>query len=209
MAGRKKATATVKETDPVQETVVEQKVEAEEVKTEPKQQINMIVEQKAPPVKIIYIDSVIANNEIMIGGGRKITGSGRVFSVPMEHFEGEFMTPTVMELIDERKLIVLDGLTKEQRQQYNCDYKEGEVVREEGIFDSLIDMDTDKAEVIFGNLCAEHQKLVATRFMSAYFERHDNRITRDKVEALNRISKQHEPDGLFTPIVKEINDKMN
>ena len=209
MAGRKKATATVKETAPVQETVVEQKVEAEEVKTEPKQQINMIVEQKAPPVKIIYIDSVIANNEIMIGGGRKITGSGRVFSVPMEHFEGEFMTPTVMELIDERKLIVLDGLTKEQRQQYNCDYKEGEVVREEGIFDSLIDMDTDKAEVIFGNLCAEHQKLVATRFMSAYFERHDNRITRDKVEALNRISKRHEPDGLFTPIVKEINDKMN
>lgn len=171
------------------------------------QQINMVVQEKAPPVKIIYIDSVIPNNEIPIGGGRKITGSGRVFSVPMELFEGEFMTPLVMKLIDERKFIILDGLTDEQRMQYNCFYSEGEVVRDEGMFDYLFDMDTDKAAGIFANLCPQHQQLVATRFMTAWFEKHDNRITRDKVETLNKISKKNDPDGLFTPIVKEFNEK--
>ena len=173
----------------------------------PQPQINMVVEQKAPPVKIIYVDSVIANNEIPIGGGRKITGSGRIFTVSAEQFEGEFMTPLVMDLIEQRKFIVLDGLTDEQRRLYNCYYTENEVVRDEGLFDRLFDISADEAVNIFENLCPQHQRFVATRFMTAYYEKHDNRITRDKVEALNRISKQTDPDGLFTPIVKEINER--
>lgn len=171
------------------------------------QAINMFVEQKAPPVKIIYIDSVIPNNEIPIGGGRKITGSGRIFSVPMEQFEGEFMTPLTMNLIDERKFIVLSGLTDEQRQQYNCAYGEGEVVKDEGTFDMLFTMPTPQAVAVFSALCPEHQQLVATRFMTAYFEKHDNRITRDKVEALHKASKAHDADGLFKPIVEDFNKK--
>ena len=78
--------------------------------------VNMVVEQKAPPVKILYIDSAIPNNQIPIGNGRYITGSGRIFSVSLEQFEGEFMTPLVMKLIDCRKFIVLSGLTEEQRE---------------------------------------------------------------------------------------------
>ena len=178
------------------------------VEAQPVQPINMVVEQKAPPVKILYIDSVIPNNQIPIGNNRYITGSGRVFSVPMEQFEGEFMSPLVMKLIDRRKFIVIDGLTDEQREQYNCLYGEGEVIRNEGIFDALFSMDTDKAAEIFAELCEEHKRLVATRFISAYFEKHDNRITRDKVEKLNAISKSVDAEGLFTPIVKDINDKV-
>lgn len=170
--------------------------------------VQMVVEQKAPPVKILYIDSCIPNNQIPIAPGRYITGSGRIFAVPMEQFEGEFMTPLVMKLIDNRKFIVLSGLTDEQRRQYNCWYSEGEVVRDEGLFDHLFSMDTDKAVGIFTALCPEHQRMVATRFITAYFDRHDNRVTRDKVEALNKASKATDPDGLFTPIVKDINDKV-
>lgn len=171
------------------------------------QSINMYVEQKAPPVKILYIDSCIPNNQIPIGNGRMITGSGRIFSVPMEQFEGEFMTPLTMKLIDIRKFIVLSGLTEEQRYQYNCHYDEGEVVKNEGTFDMLFSMPTPQAVNIFSNLCPEHQRLVATRFITAYFEKHDNRITRDKAEALNKASKATDADGLFTPIVKDFNDK--
>lgn len=172
------------------------------------QNIQMVVEQKAPPVKILYIDSCIPNNQIPIGNGRYITGSGRIFAVPMEQFEGEFMSPLVMKLIDNRKFIVLSGLTDEQRYQYNCKYDEGEVLKSEGTFDMLFDMPTEQAVGIFANLCEEHQRLVATRFVSAYFEGHDNRVTRDKVEALNAVSKKTDADGLFTPIVKDINDKV-
>lgn len=171
------------------------------------QPVNMIVEQKAPPVKIIYIDSVIPNNQIPIGNGRSITGSGRIFAVPMEQFEGEFMTPLTMKLIDNRKFIVLSGLTDEQRRQYNCYYGEGEVVKDEGTFDMLFTMTTEQAVALYEALCPEHQRLVATRFITAYFEKHDNRITRSKAEALNKVSKAVDPDGLFTPIVKDFNEK--
>lgn len=192
------------ETEAEVQTTVESSA-AEKPEAQPK--IEMYVEQKAPPVKIIYIDSVIPNNEIPIGGGRRITGSGRIFSVPMEQFEGEFMTPLTMMLIDERKFIVLSGLTDEQRHQYNCYYGEGEVVKDEGTFDMLFTMPTPQAVEIFEALCPEHQQLVATRFMSAYFEKRDNRITREKVEALNKASKAHDADGLFKPIVADFNEK--
>ena len=172
------------------------------------QNISMVVEQKAPPVKILYIDSCIPGNQIPIGNGRYITGSGRIFAVPMEQFEGEFMTPLVMKLIDNRKFIVLSGLSDEQRHQYNCYYAEGEVVRNEGLFDMLFEMPAEQAAAVFANLCPEHRQLVATRFITAYFDNHDNRVTRDKVEALNKISKDSDPDGLFTTIVKDINDKV-
>ena len=171
-------------------------------------QVNMVVEQKAPPVKILYIDSCIPNNQIPIGNGRFVTGSGRIFAVPLEHFEGEFMSPLVMKLIDNRKFIILSGLTDEQREQYNCKYTDGEVIKSEGVFDALLNMDENEAATVFAALCAEHRQLVATRFITAYFEKHDNRVTRSKVEMLNAISKETDPDGLFTPIVKDINDNV-
>lgn len=173
----------------------------------PVQQINMIVEEKSEPVVILYIDSVIANNEIKIGRGRSIYGSGKRFSVTKDQFEGEFMTSTIMDLIAAKKLIVLSGLTDEERKLYNCYYGENEVLRGEQMFDFFFEMDTDEAAEKFAMLCPEHQQLVATRFISAYFEAHDNRVTRSKVEALNKISKEYDPEGLFTPIVKDINEK--
>ena len=193
-------------TTPVAEPVVETAAPAEPAATTATP-VNMIVEEKAPPVKIVYIDSVIANNQIAIGPGRYITGSGRIFAVPMEQFEGEFMTPLVMSLIDERKFIVLSGLTDEQRVQYNCDYKEGEVVKSEGAFDIFISAPVEKAAELYSELGKTHRELVATRFMDAYFEKHDNRINRERVEALNKISKENDPEGLFTPIIRDINEK--
>lgn len=213
MAETKKRTTTRKTAKTAAEVgpqTVEETVQTmPQEKIAPVQSVNMVVEQKAPPVKILYIDSCIPNNQIPIAPGRYITGSGRIFAVPLEQFEGEFMTPLVMKLIDARKFIVLSGLTDEQRYQYNCHYDEGEVVKSEGLFDALFDMPADQAVGIFSALCPEHQQLVATRFITAYFEGRDNRVTRDKVEALNKVSKKTDPEGLFTPIVKDINDKLN
>lgn len=211
MAEKKKTTKkAVKEKEiPVAaaaEPVAEVK-EAPKTAEAPSPVVNMVVEQKSEPVKILYIDSAIPNNQIPIGSGRYITGSGRIFTVSQDQFGGEFMTPLVMKLIDGRKFIILSGLTDEQRKQYNCFYEEGEVIRDEGMFDSLLEMQTEQAAYIFSNLCDEHKKLVATRFITAYFEKGDNRVTRSKVNALNKISKQIDPDGLFTPIVKDFNEK--
>lgn len=179
------------------------------VETEEATPVIHVVTPKDPVVKILYIDSAIEQNEIKIGRGRSITGSGRVFSVQLAEFEGEFMTPVIMSLIDQRTLIILDGLTDEQREQYHCLYKEGEVLKKEGMFDFLISCDTEKAVAIFKELCKEHRTLVGRRFLEAW-DKGDNRITRDKVEALNKISKENYEDktGIFTPIVKAFAERV-
>lgn len=187
----------------VEETLAEKAAET------PPTPIVQVVAPQEPMVKILYIDSVIPNNQIPIGKGRIITGSGRVFSVPLSDFEGEFQTPLVMALLESRNFIVLDGLTKELRQQYNVDYAEGEVIKNEGIFDWMLRCTVPEAVEYFRNLCFEHRELVGRRFMTA-FEAHDKRLTRDRVEALNEISKADYADGngIFTPIVKAINARV-
>lgn len=160
-----------------------------------------------PMVKLIYLDSCIENNQIPIGGGRVITGSGRRFSVKLSDFEGVFLTPLVTLLLKKRKFIVLDGLNEEQRQQYGVDYKPGEILKSEGMFDWFLSGPVAQVKAAFADLCKEHRELVARRFMLA-FENGDNRLTRDRIEALNEVSKRDFEDGkgAFTPILKAINE---
>lgn len=160
-----------------------------------------------PMVKMLYLDSAIPNNEIPIGGGRVITGSGRRFSVKLSDFEGTFLTPLVMKLLKARKFIVLDGLTKEQREQYGVDYRKGEVLLNEGLFSWFFTAPVPEVKAAFKDLCFEHREMVAARFLDA-FENGDNRLTRDRIEALNEISKKDYEDGkgAFTPILVAINE---
>ena len=170
------------------------------------QPVYQVVQEREPMVKVLYLDSCIENNQIPIGGGRVITGSGRVFSVKLSDFEGTFMTPLVTLLLKKRKFIVLEGLTDDQRQQYGVDYREGEIVKNEGMFDWFLTAPVKDAARVFEQLCPEHRELVARRFMSAH-ERGDNRLTRDRIEALNTISKRDFEDGrgAFTPIIEALN----
>ena len=197
-------TAKKPEAQKQQEKPVEMKEIFPEIKTAKEAERNRFEE---PMVKLLYIDSVIENNEIPIGGGRIISGSGRRFSVKLSDFEGTFLTPLVMKLLKKRKFIVLDGLNKEQREQYGVDYKPGEILKNDGMFDWFFDGPIPAVSEAFADLCPEHRALVAARFMEA-FERGDNRLTRDRIEALNEVSKKDFADkkGAFTPILKAIND---
>lgn len=165
------------------------------------------VQYQEPMVRLLYLDSAIENNEVPIGGGRIITGSGRTFSVKLSDFEGVFLTPLVTKLLKERKFIVLDGLTPDQRMQYGVDYKDGEIVQNEAMFEFFLTGPVEKVKPAFAALCPEHRELVCRRFLEA-FENGDNRFTRDRIEALNAISKHDYADeiGALTPILKAIND---
>lgn len=159
-----------------------------------------------PMVKLLYLDSAIENNEIPIGGGRVISGSGRRFSVKLSDFEGTFLTPLVMKLLKKRKFIVLDGLTQEQREQYGVDYRKGEVLLNESLFEWFFTAPVAEVKAVFKDLCFEHREMVSARFLEA-FEQGDNRLTRDRIEALNEVSKKDYADGkgAFTPILEAIN----
>ena len=49
--------------------------------------------------------------------------------------------------------------------------------------------------------------MVAKMFLSAYFEKGDNRITAEKVKSLNEISKENDKDGMFKPILEDMGDR--
>ena len=168
--------------------------------------IVQVITPQAQMVKILYVDTCIPGNQIPISKGRFISGSGRVFSVTLEEFEGEFMTPFHMDLLAKRKFIVLDGLTDEQRALYHCDYAEGEVVRNEGMFDWFFGLSEAEAVSKFRQLCPQHRELVARRFISA-FDSGDNRVDRSRVEKLNEAAKELDGKRLFAPIIQELNSR--
>lgn len=214
MAATKKnpTTASKKTAKPKTEEVITEAAvltPAAEPTTEPTpapQPVYQVVTPKDPMVKILYIDSAIEGNQIPIGKGRVISGSGRMFSVSLSDFEGEFMSPLVMLLIKKRKFIVLSGLTDEQRMQYGCLYKEDEVINNEGMFDWMLNCQTDEAVERFTALCRTHRELVGRRFITAY-EQRDPRISRDRLERLNKVSKADYEDGrgIFTEILQQMN----
>ena len=103
--------------------------EAAAPQSAPPAQIVYAAMPQEPMVKLLYLDSAIENNEVPIGGGRVVTGSGRVFAVKLSDFEGTFLTPLVLAFLKKRKFIVLDGLTDELREQYGVNYREGEIVK--------------------------------------------------------------------------------
>lgn len=169
--------------------------------------VYQMVAPKDPMVKILYLDSCIPTNQIPIGGGRMITGTNKIFSVTLTDFEGTFQTPLIMQLLKARKFIVLDGLTEDQRQQYGVDYAEGEIIKNEGMFDYMLSCPVSQAAEIFSALCPSHREMVAARVHEAY-ERGDNRLSRERIEALNDISKADFEDGrgAFTDILKAMNE---
>ncbi len=209
--------ATNDKKKPVQKTA-EKPVEKPAVKTveQPRAEktpaapapVYQMVTPKEPMVKMIYIDSCIPDNEIPIGNGRVITGSGRVFSVTLSNFEGEFQNPFRMRLLKKRNIIVLDGLTEEQRELYGVNYSEGEVIKNEGMFDYIYKADTKDSAQFFKALCPEHREMVARRIHDAYYEEHDNRLNRVKIEMLNEISKGDYEDGrgAFSDILHSMNE---
>ena len=215
----KKAPAVEKKEAPKQEITLEEALkrmkaaeaklrEQEEKQEEPAPIVIQTPPQKEPMVEILYIDSCIAGNQIPIGGGRIISGSGKRFKVTLSDFEGVFQTPLVVSLLKQRKFIVLAGLDEEQRVQYGVDYRDGEIIKNEGGFEAILNCDTAKAVQIFSDLCPSHRALVAARINGAHLKG-DKRLTREKIEKLNDISKRDFRDGkgAFTTILQQMNEE--
>ena len=187
-----------------------QTVEAEipkEPEAETPPVVYQVVAPKEPMVKILYLDSCIPTNQIPICcqyGADETLGSSGVFLTTLLSM---VTIPLIMQLLKLRKFIVLDGLTDEQRQQYGVDYAKGEILKNESMFGYMLDCPASQAAEIFKALCPSHREMVAARVHEAY-ERGDKRLTRERIEALNDISKADFEDGrgAFTDILKAMNE---
>ena len=184
-----------------------------------KAQTNVVqVSTEKPLVKMLFIDDCSDDNVITFGINGKygtVTGPVGYINVPKDEWLGEFRDNQQQMLLKSRKLIVLDGLTDEERAMHGLDYKQGEYL-DEKMFRNLFDHMEELPE-IFKKLCPSVRAVVAARLQNGY-DSNDPRVmgNRDILVKLNKISKKDYADapdgdprkeGLMSNIVRGINKK--
>lgn len=143
----------------------------------------------------------------------QVTGKVGTVIVPKSEWS-RFYDETNRRLIDRRWLIVLSGMSEEERKIYNCAYKEGEILDEKA-FRGLLGMGRDLLAV-FPKLCLEHQEMVGRRYIEAWKDGDPAVQDRTLIMALNEKSKEKYAEvgdvvgkrkGIFYPIIAGMNAK--
>ncbi len=162
----------------------------------------------AEKVHFLWQAEVADDNKVMFGqGGRlgNVTGKRGEFYVPKSEFTS-MMDEQCRYYMDKRWLIVLDGLTEDEREAYGVNYKEGEFLDRKA-FRKIIEMG-DEILDIYPKLCEGNKIMVAQRYLEA-FQNHSPYIKRETVIKLNEMSKDKKcPRGYFMPIVEGLNREL-
>lgn len=164
--------------------------------------IERYIPQAEPTVALLYMGSgaegsMVHLNDVL--GDIQVRGGTR--DIPKKEFL-QNITPTVLKRLKDRRLVVLDGLTDDERERYGIKYTDGELLGQD-IYYKLLGMDEDKIVSIFKKACYRHKQLIATLFADAYNAK-DNRINLPLIKRLNTISKKTDPSGMFTAIQKDM-----
>ena len=161
-----------------------------------------VAAQKEEMVTVLYMGAVAEGSTVHLGDKLgDIMGRGGTRTISKTVFF-ENMTPNVINRLKDRRLIVLDGLTDEERERYGVDYKDGELVSKD-IYYKLLDLNEDTVVDIFKKACFRHKQLIASLYADAY-NAGDNRINQPLIEKLNRASKDTDKAGMFTAILKDM-----
>lgn len=142
-------------------------------------------------VTMRFVAEVNDRNVIPLGSRGQygeIVGKRWMGQVDKMAFKGDFRTPLVQALLKKRNLIVMDGLTEDERRIYGVQYADGEVI-DEKLYDRLTRMDSADLLPIYEGLCPEWRRMIAVKFADA-FENGSLKVTRDTLLALNRISRK-------------------
>lgn len=132
-----------------------------------------------------------------------ITGKTGTFSVPKNELS-RILNDKTRRYIERRWLIVLDGLTDEERESLGVDYKEGELL-DRKVFARMVELPKDEICEIYTKLCNSHKEMVARRYYEEYQGRNEN-VTRDKVIALRNLTREANLDiQAFQQILQEMN----
>lgn len=158
-------------------------------------------------VHLLWQAEVADDNVVAFGeGGRYgiVKGKRGEFYMPKTDFS-TIMDERVRFYLDNRWLIVLDGLSEEEREAYGVDYKDGEYLDRKA-FTKLIEIGADILD-IYPNLCEGNKRMVSQRYADAF--NNGQYIDRSVVEKLNQMSKTPKnPRGDFVQIVEALNKQV-
>lgn len=162
---------------------------AEATQKAAKEQTPVVVQQTEPPVTVAFVGNVMSGSEIPLGDiGRIYADSSRIISVSKRVFLAN-ITGSVALMLKSKELLVLSGLTDEERELYGLVYREGELL-DNKIMRSILDRGTDEMKSIYDALCPEHRRIFAKAIHTAV-QGGDRRVTPDKLRALIRSDKEH------------------
>lgn len=206
-----------------EDTIAQQKDEIEQLKALVMQLQEKIANQPQQVVHVVSdgekvvmrFQAEVADDNVAVFGANgmygQVTGKRGTVIVPKSEWS-RFYTETNRRLIDNRWLIVLSGMTDDERELYNCNYKEGELLDEQA-FSKLVDLG-DELLQIFPKLCVQHQEMVGRRFIEAWNNGDTRVMNRELIVALNAESKKNYKNvsdlrkrGIFWPIIEEMNKK--
>ena len=151
---------------------------------------------------------VADENVIDLGPGGaygSITGPTGYASIPKSEWS-KFLNESMKSLLKKRMLIVLSGMTDEEREMNGVMYKEGELLDDKA-FAKMLDMG-DEMIAVFPKLCHAHKEMVARRFITGFERGEAAPRRRDLVVALNNLSKQDPlfpKQGAFYSIIEALN----
>lgn len=149
-------------------------------------------------VTILFIGAMAEDSVFDISPFGYISRAGEELLIPKRQFLQQ-RTYRIDKLLKKRVLIVTNGLTDEERKRIGVLYTQEELLSAD-MYYSLFDYSRKDICRIFKSVCPEHKRVIATMYITAYYDG-DNRINRDTVEALEALSRDVDPNGLFKPIL--------
>ncbi len=153
-------------------------------------------------VTLLYMGCVAEGSTVPLNEKLgQIQGRGGTRDINKREFL-QNLTPNILRRLKDRRLIVLDGMTDEERERYGVKYTDGELLGAD-IYYNLLDMSDEKVLSIFDKACYRHKQLIATLYIDAYMA-HDNRINQYLVQKLNEVSKKTDSEGMFKSILKDM-----
>lgn len=153
-------------------------------------------------VHFLWMAEVADDNTMEFGPGGmygRIVGKTGSFYVPKDDLS-RILDGLNRRFIDTRWLIIVSGLTEEEREAYGVNYKDGELL-DRKVFDNIIGMG-DKIVELYPELCEGHKEIIAKRMYEAYVSDH-NSVSRETITKLNAMS---EKIGAFNEILKMMNE---
>ena len=169
-------------------------------------QVVQVAPQEAERVHFLF-EAEVADDNIFSPGenGRygRIIGKTGSFYVPKSEISA-VMDAQFRSMLENRWIIVVSGLTEEEREAFGVDYKEGEYLDKKA-FAKMVDLGDEMLE-IYPKLCKGHQEMVAKRFYEAY-KNGNPKVTRELVVKLNALSKKAGSEkGDFIGIIELMNE---
>lgn len=156
-------------------------------------------------VEFIWQAPVSDENLYEIGPGGmygRVTGKTGRFSVPKSQLSS-VMDSLFRLLMEKRWIIVLSGLTDEERKIYNVDYQEGELL-DATVFAKLAQLGSELLD-IYPTLCQGHREMVQKQCYEAYVQG-TSQLSREDVTRLKDMSHAlGEDNNAFQKIIEQMN----